>query len=97
MPDVLTLNQLAHHLQLSGCTIYQLLGRRELPGFKVGGHWRLRRAVVDYPQQRLGAGQRAHSSPLGFRSETIRRLIEAVTFPKPVGTQLFHKPSLTAP
>lgn len=97
MPDVLTLKQLADHLQLSERTIYRLLGRGELPGFKVGGHWRFRWAVVDYPQRRPGAGQRTHSSPLGSRSETIRRLIEAVTFPEPVDTQLFHKSSRTAP
>lgn len=48
MPDVLTLKQLAEHLQLSERTIYRLLGRGQLPGFKVGGHWRFRRAVVDY-------------------------------------------------
>ncbi len=48
MSDVLTLKQLAEHLQLSERTIFRLLGRGELPGFKVGGHWRFRRAVVDY-------------------------------------------------
>jgi nitrogen PTS system EIIA component len=46
--EVLTLRQLAEHLQLSERTIYRLLGRGQLPGFKVGGHWRFRRAVVDY-------------------------------------------------
>jgi PTS system nitrogen regulatory IIA component len=48
MSDVLTLKQLAEHLQLSERTIYRLLGRGQLPGFKVGGHWRFRRSVVDY-------------------------------------------------
>lgn len=48
MPDVLTLKQLAEHLQLSERTIYRLLGQGQLPGFKVGGHWRFRQAVVDY-------------------------------------------------
>jgi nitrogen PTS system EIIA component len=48
MPDVLTLKQLAEHLQLSERTVYRLLRRGELPGFKVGAHWRFRRAVVDY-------------------------------------------------
>lgn len=46
--DVLTLKQLAEHLQLSERTIYRLLGRGQLPGFKVGGSWRFRRPVVDY-------------------------------------------------
>jgi PTS system nitrogen regulatory IIA component len=48
MPEVLTLKQLAEHLQLSERTIYRLLGRGQLPGFKLGGHWRFRRSVVDY-------------------------------------------------
>lgn len=48
MSDVFTLKQLAEHLQLSERTIYRLLGRGQLPGFKVGGHWRFRRSVVDY-------------------------------------------------
>lgn len=48
MLDVLTLKQLAEHLQLSERTVYRLLGRGQLPGFKVGGHWRFRRSVVDY-------------------------------------------------
>lgn len=48
MSDVLTLKQLAEHLQLSERTIYRLLGRGQLPGFKLGGHWRFRRSVVDY-------------------------------------------------
>lgn len=29
-------------------SFYRLLGRGQLPGFKVGGHWRFRRSVVDY-------------------------------------------------
>jgi excisionase family DNA binding protein len=48
MSDVLTLKQLAEHLQISERTIYRLLGRNQLPGFKLGGHWRFRRSVVDY-------------------------------------------------
>jgi PTS system nitrogen regulatory IIA component len=46
--DVLTLKQIAEHLQVSERTIFRLLERGELPGFKVGGHWRFRRGVVDY-------------------------------------------------
>jgi predicted DNA-binding transcriptional regulator AlpA len=64
MPDVLTLNQLADHLQLSERTIYRLLGRGELPGILL---------------------------PLGSRRETIRRLIESVTFPEPVDTHLIRE------
>ena len=48
MSEVLTLRQLAEHLQLSERTIYRLLSRGQLPGLKIGGHWRFRRSVVDY-------------------------------------------------
>jgi nitrogen PTS system EIIA component len=74
MPDVLTLKQLAEHLQLSERTIYRLLGRGQLPGFKVGGHWRFRRSVVDYwldlrmarmsPAELLEMDQEWHSAAL---------------------------------
>lgn len=74
MSDVLTLRQLAEHLQLSERTIYRLLGRGQLPGFKVGGHWRFRRSVVDYwldlrmarmsPAELLEMDQEWHSAAL---------------------------------
>lgn len=74
MPDILTLKQLAGHLQLSERTIYRLLGRGQLPGFKVGGHWRFRRSVVDYwldlrmarmnPGELLEMDQEWHSAAL---------------------------------
>jgi PTS system nitrogen regulatory IIA component len=48
MDDLLTLKQIAQHLQVSERTVFRLLERGELPGLKVGGHWRFRRAVVDY-------------------------------------------------
>jgi nitrogen PTS system EIIA component len=48
MEDLLTLKQLAQHLQISERTIHRLLVKGELPGFKVGSHWRFRRSVVDY-------------------------------------------------
>ncbi len=113
MPDVLTLKQLADHLQLSERTIYRLLGRGELPGFKVGGHWRFRRAVVDYwldlrmgrmhpaelweteseweaPALSLSEALAPDNArillPVASQSDTIRRLIESVTFPEPVDT-----------
>jgi PTS system nitrogen regulatory IIA component len=61
MDDVLTLKQIAQHLQVSERTIFRLLERGELPGFKVGGHWRFRRGVVDYwldmRMGRMGTGE----------------------------------------
>jgi PTS system nitrogen regulatory IIA component len=118
MTDVLTLKQLADHLQLSERTIYRLLGRGELPGFKVGGCWRFRRAVVDYwldlrmgrmnpaelweieseweaPEFSLSGALAPDNAlillPLGSRRETIRRLIESVSFPEPVDAHLIEE------
>lgn len=48
MDELLTLKQIAQHLQVSERTVFRLLERGELPGLKVGGHWRFRRGVVDY-------------------------------------------------
>ena len=49
--DVLTLKQLAEHLQLSERTVYRLLGRGELQGFKVGWHWRFRRGPINIDER----------------------------------------------
>lgn len=48
MGDLLSLKQIAQHLQVSERTVFRLLQRGELPGLKVGGQWRFRRDVVDY-------------------------------------------------
>lgn len=47
MPDLLSPKQLAEYLQLSQRTIYRLLERGDIPGVKVGGQWRFRKATVD--------------------------------------------------
>jgi PTS system nitrogen regulatory IIA component len=48
VPDLFTPKQLAEYLQLSSRTVYRLLERNELPGFRVGGQWRFRKSEVDY-------------------------------------------------
>jgi PTS system nitrogen regulatory IIA component len=45
---LLTLKQVADHLQLSERTLYRLLQRGELPGRKIGGQWRFRLSEIDY-------------------------------------------------
>ena len=37
----LTLNETADVLQLSGRTVRQMVKRKELPAFRVGGRWRV--------------------------------------------------------
>ena len=38
---LLTLKEAADVLQLSGRTVHQMVKRKELPAFKVGGQWRV--------------------------------------------------------
>ena len=48
-PDVLTVEQLAELLQVDGKTLRSLAAQGELPGRKVGRHWRFsRQAVLDW-------------------------------------------------
>ncbi len=48
-PDVLTVEQLAELLQVDEKTLRSLAGKGELPGRKVGRHWRFsRQAVLDW-------------------------------------------------
>lgn len=48
-PEVLTAEQLAALLQIDVATVRKLATRGEIPGRKVGGHWRFsRQAVLDW-------------------------------------------------
>jgi excisionase family DNA binding protein len=44
---VLTIDQLAEYLKLSKSTLYHLARRGEVPGQKIGRHWRFHRAAID--------------------------------------------------
>jgi excisionase family DNA binding protein len=44
---VLTINEVAQILRMHPTTIYRLVKRGELPGFKIGGAWRISRATLD--------------------------------------------------
>ena len=61
-PDVLTVEQLAELLQVDGKTLRSLAAKGELPGRKVGRHWRFsRQAVLDW----LATPERKRRAP-GF-------------------------------
>ncbi len=45
--SVLTIKQIAQYLNVTERTIYNLLQRGELPGFKVGMAWRFRKEDID--------------------------------------------------
>lgn len=45
--EIFTIKELAAHLKLAEKTAYRLASDGKLPGFKVGGAWRFRKAEVD--------------------------------------------------
>ncbi len=50
MPEqdqVMTIQEVAEHLKVGTKTIYSLVQRGHLPGFKVGGQWRFRRKDIE--------------------------------------------------
>jgi excisionase family DNA binding protein len=62
-PDVLTLEQLAQLLQVDEKTVRTLAASGELPGRKLGRHWRFsRQAVLDW----LAAGDARRRRSAGF-------------------------------
>lgn len=54
---VLTISEVAELLPLHPTTIYRLVKRGELPGFKIGNNWRINRASLDVW---LSAGRPRH-------------------------------------
>ena len=45
--EVLTLKEVALLLKIAERTAYMMVQRGDLPGFKVGGQWRFKRADID--------------------------------------------------
>ena len=59
----MTVRAVADHLNVNEKTVYRLAQRRELPGFKVVGAWRFRRADIDtWIERQKEAGEPAASS-----------------------------------
>jgi excisionase family DNA binding protein len=52
---VLTVNELAEYLRVHRSTIYRLLKKGLLPGFKIGSDWRFNVEVIDEWRMRQGA------------------------------------------
>lgn len=46
-PEVMTITDLARYLQVSKSSLYKLVQRGEVPGGKVGKHWRFQKEVID--------------------------------------------------
>lgn len=45
--NVLTIEELAAYLKISKSSLYKLAQKGEVPGQKVGKHWRFRRDIID--------------------------------------------------
>ena len=45
--DVLKVAELAEYLRVHPATVYRLLRRKQLPGFRVGGEWRFSLDEID--------------------------------------------------
>ena len=46
-PEVLKVAELAEYLRVHPTTVYRLLRRKQLPGFRVGGEWRFSLQEID--------------------------------------------------
>ena len=44
---VMTVQEVADYLNVDPKTVYRLVNRGELPGFKVGGSWRFQKSDLD--------------------------------------------------
>lgn len=44
--EIWTVKQVAFYLRINPKTVYELANSGELPGFKVGGSWRFKRADI---------------------------------------------------
>ena len=45
--DIWTVDEVAEYLRINRKTAYRLAGEGKIPGFKVGGSWRFRRAEIE--------------------------------------------------
>lgn len=45
--QILTLKEVAEYLKLTEKTAYRLAAEKKLPGFKVGGSWRFKKADLE--------------------------------------------------
>jgi excisionase family DNA binding protein len=57
--DIMTVQEVAEFLKLSKITVYKLVKKGAIPGFRVGNSWRFRREdiVEIVSQQMAGAGE----------------------------------------
>ena len=47
LPPIMTVHEVAEFLQVHNSTVYKLLNKHELPGFKLGADWRFSRERIE--------------------------------------------------
>jgi len=52
---VITIGELAEYLRVHRSTLYRLLKRQQLPGFKIGSDWRFNVETIDEWRMQQGA------------------------------------------
>ena len=61
MPDMLTIAEVATYLKLHELTVRRLAREGELPAFKVGRQWRIKRELLEsWIEERSGKGAPAN-------------------------------------
>jgi excisionase family DNA binding protein len=73
---VLTVSELAEYLRVHHSTVYRLLKKQQLPGFKIGSDWRFNVEALE--QWRMQA-----APPQRISSTKIRPYIEGIWYFKP--------------
>jgi len=53
---VITIGELAEYLRVCRSTLYRLLKKGQLPGFRIGSDWRFNVEAIDQWRMQLGAG-----------------------------------------
>ena len=53
---VMTVNELSDYLRVHRSTIYRLLKKGEIPGFKIGSDWRFNVEAIDQWRLQQGSG-----------------------------------------
>jgi excisionase family DNA binding protein len=52
---VITIGELAEYLRVHRSTLYRLLKKKQLPGFKIGSDWRFNVEAIDQWRMQQGA------------------------------------------
>jgi excisionase family DNA binding protein len=71
---VLTVSELAQHLKIHPTTVYRLIKKQGLPGFKIGSDWRFNIEAIDRwcskaVEQNINNSDQTKEAPLGEAKE----------------------------